>query len=190
MKTLLHRSLATDDVCIGIADANRNDVGTVEAIGMYLNLLPIRFRLRGIEPFKEAIVETKAKAYAALSHSRLPFDVLLDILDVPRSASHSPLFQACINYRQGAQETLLFGDCKLDGLKLESGRTAYDISLDITEDRKAEPIIKLKKQSSLYSQEDTETLMKSYVNYSKHSPQIQIHSQKLHLYSIRQMLRK
>lgn len=57
-----------------------------------------------------------------------------------------------------------FGNCKLDDLKLESGQTAYDISLDITEDAKEEPIIKLKSQSSLYSQEDTEIMMSSYIN--------------------------
>ena len=160
-----------------IADANRNDFDIMEAIGMYLSFLPLRFRLRETETFEEAIVETKAKAYAALSHSRLPFNILLDVLDVPRSASHSPLFQAFIDYRQGAQETLPFGDCKLDGLKFESGRTAYDISLDITEDAKAGPIIKLKTQSSLYSQEDnTEILMKSYVNLLEHIPQTQIYS--------------
>lgn len=53
----------------------------------------------------------------------------------------------------------------MDGLKLESGRTAYKISLDITEDAKAEPIIKLKTQRSLYSMDDTQILMNSYVNF-------------------------
>jgi non-ribosomal peptide synthetase component F len=164
MKTLLHRFLATDDVCIGIADANRNDFGTMEAVGMYLNLLPLRFWLRETETFKEVIVESKARYMQHYPNLGSLLTVLLDILDVPRSASHSPLFQAFIDYRQGAQETLPFGDCNLDGLKLESGRTAYDISLDITEDAKTESIIKLKTQNCLYAQEDTDVLMKSYVN--------------------------
>lgn len=108
MKSLLYSFLETDDVCIGIADANKNDFDTMEAIGLYLNLLPLRFRSKEKETFKEAVIDTKAKVFAAISHSRLPFDVLLDKLGVPRSASHSPMFQAFIDYRRGSRNTTVW----------------------------------------------------------------------------------
>lgn len=163
-KSLLHRFLLVDDLCIGIADANRNDFDTMEAIGMYLNLIPLRFRSKAAETFAEVLVNVKAKVYAALAHSRLPYDVLLEKLNVPRSANHSPLFQAFVDYRQGLQEVLPFGNCKLDGFKVESGRTAYDITLDITESTDKTPLIVLKTQSYLYSQNDTRMIMNSYIN--------------------------
>lgn len=72
-KTLLHRFLAVDDLCIGIADANRNDFDTLESVGMFLNLLPIRFQSKTAETFAETLLNVKTKIYAALENSRSVF---------------------------------------------------------------------------------------------------------------------
>jgi hybrid polyketide synthase/nonribosomal peptide synthetase ACE1 len=163
-KTLLHRILEVEDLCIGIADGNRNDLDTLGTIGMFLNLLPLRFQSSTTQSFSDSLRDVRAKVYSALKNSRLPFDVLLESLDIPRSATHSPLFQTFVDYRQGVKEEVKFGNCTLDSFKLESGRTAYDITLDITEDANNEPLIILKTQSYLYSVQDTQIRMDCYIN--------------------------
>nr|POE63071.1 polyketide synthase-nonribosomal peptide synthetase [Quercus suber] len=81
------------------------------AMGMYLNLLPVCFSNHSSsQPFVEAITDSRTKALAALAHSKISFDIILDRLSVPRSASHSPLFQAFIDFRHGKQETRPFGN--------------------------------------------------------------------------------
>lgn len=163
-KILLVRFLNVDDLCIGIADGNRNDSDMLESIGFYLNLLPLRFRSSSMPTFGEALKEARAKAYSALSNSRVPFDVLLNDLGVPRSATHNPLFQVFLNYRQGVQANRTFCDCESDGLEFESGRTAYDLNLDVIDYADGDSTVMLMVQKELYTLHDAEVLSKCYLN--------------------------
>ncbi|KAL9130700.1 MAG: hypothetical protein Q9217_001179 [Psora testacea] len=162
-KALLFRFLDTDDLCVGFGDANRTDGNVRESIGFYLNLLPLRFRSKPTQTFGDAVKEARTKVSAALANSRLPFDVLLEELQIPRSATHSPLFQAFINYRHELQEKRTFGSCELEGEKYDVGKTAYDINLDIFDRPGGDTLIVLMAQTALYAHSDAEILMKSYM---------------------------
>ncbi|THC92302.1 hypothetical protein EYZ11_008222 [Aspergillus tanneri] len=162
-KALLYRFSRVDDLVIGMADGNRNHLdGAMDGVGIYLNLLPVRLRRGGQQTFAEHLIDARAKSHAALSHSNLPIDVLLDELQVARSASHTPIFQVFVNYRQGAQESLPFGDCQLEGDQYEIGRTGYDVSLDVIENAQSEATVMLVTQEYLYSEQQTEILAASF----------------------------
>ena len=163
-KTLLFRFSHADDICIGIGEANRSEQSMLEAIGPFVNLLPLRFRLSGSQTFQEALQEARSRTYDAIRNSEIPFEVLLNELNVLRSASQSPLFQAFIDYRQGAREKMSFGECELEVVEFEAGRTAYDLSLDILDDAAGQPLLMMMAQTSLYSKHDAEILTQSYVN--------------------------
>ncbi|KAL9039336.1 MAG: hypothetical protein Q9214_004920, partial [Letrouitia sp. 1 TL-2023] len=81
---------------------------------------------------------------------------------VQRSPSYNPVFQAFINYRQGAREKLKFGNCELEGAKYEVGRTGYDINLDVIENAGGETTVMFMAKEDLYSQRDTEILANSF----------------------------
>lgn len=164
LKALLLRYTEVADFCIGIGDGNRLDGDMLSSIGPYVNLLPLRLRSKGTEPFGAALKEARSKTYLALANSRIPFEVLLTELAVPRSPAHTPLFQAFIDYRQGAQEKQSFGGCQLELADFEAGRTGYDISLDIVESPDCGSLIMLMVQKDLYTSEHAEILMKSYLD--------------------------
>ncbi|TPX24000.1 putative Hybrid PKS-NRPS biosynthetic cluster [Coccidioides immitis] len=161
---LLSRLLEVDDLYIGMADANRNETHLVRSMGMYLNLLPLRFRLGQNKSFTEVLKETRRKVYSAIGHSRLPFDVLLEELKTPRSTEFSPLFQAFINYRQGVKEQRRMGDMEGQGEEYAFGRTAYDITLDIFDNPGSNPFVMFIVQKQLYSHNDAKILAKAYCN--------------------------
>lgn len=163
-KTFLFRFLDAEDLCIGLADANRTDSSTNGTIGYLLNLLPLRFENKAAQKFSDAIKEARDKSYAALAHSRLPFDLILDNLKIERSSTHSPLFQVFMDYRQITAKAPLLG-AQSDGVSTP-GRTAYDLILDISEVG-SEIRITFRSQKSLYSRESTETLLKSYIQLVK-----------------------
>ena len=163
-KTLLARFVEVDDMCIGIADGNRKDVDTTDGLGFYLNLLPVRLRSQVKQPFNDILKEARAKSLDALSNSRVPFDVLLQELEVPRSSAHSPLFQAFLNYRQGIDEERTFCDCHSEGLKFDGGLTAYDLTIDILDNSKGDSLIILAGQQVLYTSDNVATLANSFLN--------------------------
>lgn len=163
-KSMLFGFTDAQDLTIGIADAARNEPDVMGSIGFFLNLLPLRFRRQQGQQFADAILEARNTCYAALENSRLPFDVLLNELNVARSSSSSPFFQAFIDYRQGAQAKHPFGNTQFEIQTVDTGKTAYDITLDITESA-TDAIILLRAQKSLYGLTATNLLLEIFVHF-------------------------
>ncbi|KAL8721594.1 MAG: hypothetical protein Q9225_001758 [Loekoesia sp. 1 TL-2023] len=164
LKAMLFCFTDAQDLTIGIADANRNDSDILGSIGFFLNLLALRFRRQPDQPFADAVVEARNTTYAALGNSRLPFDVLLKQLNVARSSSYSPFFQAFFDYRQGAQEKQAWGNCMFELQEVHPGRTAYDITLDVT-DNATDALLMFRAQKSLYDLAATNLLLETYVHF-------------------------
>lgn len=164
-EAMLFRFTDAQELIIGMADAARNTGDVQGSIGFFLNLLALRFRRRLEQRFGEAITDARKTSHAALKSSRLPFDVLLTELGVARSSSHSPLFQAFIDYRQGSQEGKQpWANCQLVMQESTLGKTAYDITLDVT-DTASHALVTLRVQKSLYDTTAADLLLETYVHF-------------------------
>ncbi|KAF7519344.1 hypothetical protein PCG10_010100 [Penicillium crustosum] len=130
-KTLLLRFFDMKDVCIGLGDGNRTDADILRSMGLFLNLLPVRFSQQPGQSFGECLKEVRNITQGAFSHSRVPFDVILTELNVPRSASHNPLCQTLFNYRPKVEQSRSFCGCLADGALLGGGETSFDLGLDV-----------------------------------------------------------
>ncbi|KAF3392622.1 Polyketide synthase-nonribosomal peptide synthetase [Penicillium rolfsii] len=159
---LLHRQLNVERLCIGLADSNRTDADVLRSVGIFLNLLPIQFLLDSSRSFGNALKETKRVSQEALAHSRVPFDVILSELNVPRSASHSPLFQALYNYRPRTEVSRQFCGCQAEGALLTTGETSHDLQLDVINLGDGDTLLHLLVQKDLYNLEHAEILLHSY----------------------------
>lgn len=150
---------------IGIADANRLDSTFMNSIGNFLNVLPLRFDRTCRQTFGDAIEAAREKMHGALTHSGLPFDLLLDELNVPRSNAWAPVFQVFMNYRLIVREHAdkNWAGCHIGEEKWYSARSGYDVSLEIVEDREG-TILAVHVQKALYDVEAAELLVRSYAN--------------------------
>ncbi|KAI0599583.1 hypothetical protein F4775DRAFT_600111 [Biscogniauxia sp. FL1348] len=166
-RVLLQRVIlcgSDDDICIGIADANRKDEEMMSSFGPYVNLLPLRFQAQGHDKltFTRALGAARDKTYAALRHSSPAFEAILHELQVTRTANHAPLFQTFVDYRQGMNERMKFAECSLEMRRFEPGRTAYDLSLDIIDNPGQDVMVTMLGQSALYSLEDIQQFAVCY----------------------------
>ncbi|KAJ4861498.1 AMP-binding enzyme domain-containing protein [Trichoderma breve] len=164
VQLILSRFLALDDICIGVTDANRLDEDFSETVGFFLNLLPLRFQVDQNNTFGQLAANTSRKALEGLAHSAVPFDVILDHLDVARSPAYSPLFQVAVNYRVGALLKTSMGDCEIELTQVEDAKNPYDISFGVTEITSGTCLIELTCQNALYTVEDSQTLMDIYIH--------------------------
>ncbi|KAI2620578.1 hypothetical protein GGR54DRAFT_105320 [Hypoxylon sp. NC1633] len=155
-----------EDVTIGIGDANRTGDEMMDVIGPFVNLLPLRLQVNASDKFADLLEYTRGKAYSALAHSRVPFQVLLNELEVSRSASYTSLFQCFVNYRQGMHKTTALGSgpgaIALDAVKIGIPKMAYDITLEMVDymDGGCTQIMALRKD--VYGQAEAERLIQSY----------------------------
>ncbi|WP_231102244.1 condensation domain-containing protein, partial [Pseudoalteromonas luteoviolacea] len=92
-KLLLARYSGQYDVSIGTAVANRQDAKFADQIGFFANTLVLRDQLSATSSFYEVLECVKSTSLEAMSHQALPFETLLEKINLPRSLSYSPLFQ-------------------------------------------------------------------------------------------------
>ncbi|CAI6236720.1 unnamed protein product [Periconia digitata] len=163
-KVLLYRFLGTEDICIGLADEQRSADENRMSIGPFLNMAPLRLKASSSETFGQAIEEAREKSLLVRSHSHIPLEVLLNELHVDRSASHTPLFQAFMNYllEESMDEQQTFCGCELSALDHKPARLAYDFSLTVFNTPAAEARIYLATQSSLYTDADCALLSRGF----------------------------
>lgn len=155
----------TQDIFIGMADANRLDRQFMNSAGFFVNLLPLLFRRSEPSTTVDFIIQkVRDTTYGALSHAQVPFDVLLRELNIPRSNDYTPLFQVFVDYKQVYHDLSSWGDCKLSDETWRNTSTGYDIVLDVYENVNVDAIIHLRLQGTLYSKASTDMLLRSYIN--------------------------
>ena len=161
--TLLIRLVDVENLCIGISSANRgHEANMLQSVGLYLNLLPVLFKSQPNLTFTNVLRMVRDKSFAALSHSKVPFDVIVNELDVPRSTTHNPLFQVLVNYRPGVSERRSFCGCETKATAFEQAQTAYDLVLDVIENPGGDCRVMLAGQSAIYDADHMDMLKDMY----------------------------
>ena len=99
---LLMRHSGQDDIAVGTPVASRNRPEIEDLIGFFVNTLVLRLDLAGDPSFRTLLARVRAVAVEADAHQDLPFEKLVDALDLPRDLSHSPLFQVMVSVQSQA----------------------------------------------------------------------------------------
>jgi amino acid adenylation domain-containing protein len=131
--TLLYRYSGQEDVTVGTAVANRNRSETEDLIGFFVNMLAMRGDLSGNPTFIELLGRVREVTLGAYTHQDLPFEKIVEHLQLKRDASHHPLFQVVFALNNTPQSAL-----ELQGLKLsmgggEVGTARFDMTLNMVE---------------------------------------------------------
>ncbi|MCP4659279.1 MAG: amino acid adenylation domain-containing protein, partial [bacterium] len=95
-KALLWRYTGRDDLCVGTFLAGRNRPELEPLIGFFINTLALRTDLGGNPDFSTILDRVREVTLGAFEHHALPFEMLLDTLEIERSLAHTPLFQTMV----------------------------------------------------------------------------------------------
>ncbi|KAI0836425.1 hypothetical protein F5Y06DRAFT_305204 [Hypoxylon sp. FL0890] len=163
LQILIARLTSRDEFCIGMAYANRDEIGVGDSVGNFLNLLPIRLKTTLDQPFESVLKRTKEKIARVLSNSAVPFEIILDQIQQQRRMEHSPLFQVFIDYRQ-VTEKLSWGNGTFEGKRYLLSKTPYDVALDIIDTPSGEASVELSVQDGIYTPGDASRILGCYMN--------------------------
>ncbi|MDC9604575.1 non-ribosomal peptide synthetase [Xenorhabdus griffiniae] len=132
--TLLGRLSGQDDIVIGTPIANRQQPELAPLIGFFANTLALRVQLHNNPSVSELLAQVKEQAINAFVHQDLPFEQLVEILQPPRSLSHSPIFQVMLatNNTPGQRHFELPG-LVLDERPLIRDSAYFDLTLTLDE---------------------------------------------------------
>ncbi len=90
---LLHRYSGQDDITVGSPIANRTRHELESIIGFFVNTLVLRSFIDPEQSFNTLLEKVKQTTLTAYQNQDVSFERLVDELNVPRSLSHTPLFQ-------------------------------------------------------------------------------------------------
>ncbi|WP_326558141.1 non-ribosomal peptide synthetase/MFS transporter [Micromonospora sp. NBC_01796] len=93
LHVLLHRLSGQRDFAVGSPVAGRVRPELERLVGPFVNMLPLRADLRTELTFAQLLTQTRDRVLEALSHQELPFERLVQDLNVERDTSRSPIFQ-------------------------------------------------------------------------------------------------
>jgi len=94
----LHRLTGQEDFAVGSLVANRRRSELEGLIGFFVNTLVLRAAPTGRTSFAERVRSASERVLEAHDHQDLPFEMLVDELDLARDLSLTPLFQVMIAY--------------------------------------------------------------------------------------------
>ncbi|MFI8008252.1 amino acid adenylation domain-containing protein [Streptomyces sp. NPDC086010] len=130
---LLSRLSGQDDIVVGTPMANRRGPGAAGLIGFLVNSLPLRIDLSGAPTATEALTRTRAVVRDALSHQDLPFERIVELVNPPRSAAHTPLFQTMLAWVPDRQNLLDLPGVETRPLPISDAPAKFDLALSMTE---------------------------------------------------------
>ncbi len=133
-QTLLHRYTGQEDICVGSPIANRNLMETEKVIGFFLNTLVLRTNLSGQPSFREVLKRVREVALGAYAHQDLPFEKLVEEMDVARDTGRQPLFQVMFAMQNAQPMTLTMPGLKLEEtVDNETATAKFDLNLFVAE---------------------------------------------------------
>ncbi len=137
---LLSRYSRQPEVVIGSPIANRNQPGLEPMVGYFANTLALRHTIDPDASFLDLLARTKEHTLNAHAHQDLPFERLVDALNIPRSLSYTPVFQVLfvlqmrnIEYGESALALNAGQRLTLRPLPNEAGVAKFDLSFDLRE---------------------------------------------------------
>ena len=113
---LLHRMTGEPDIVIGTPYAGRSEQAFDDVVGMFVNSVPLRTRIRADESLSTLVGRVHTDSLDDFAHADVPFESVVGrLLDSP-SGAHNPIFQVMLSF-----QNFTFPNLELTGLRV-SGR--------------------------------------------------------------------
>ncbi len=160
---LLYRYSGDNDICIGTPVANRNRVELEKLIGLFINTVIIRTDIDENSGIADFIQRIRQRCTRAFENAEIPFEKVVERLNISRNSSFSPVFQ--VLYVQ--METAMLGDqngisdLEVTPIAVSNGSSQFDLSLYVSVGDKSINI-NLEYNTDLFSEETAIQITKDF----------------------------
>ncbi len=131
---LLHRSTGSRDLVVGTPVRGRDDSALEPIMGFFVNALPLRVSIDPEQGFTALLRAVRAAVIDAFSYPDVPFEHLVQALNLPRDESRSPLHQALFSYQDVRARPVYWGNLFHERLALFQRGASDDVGLWFVED--------------------------------------------------------
>jgi amino acid adenylation domain-containing protein len=133
-KALLYRYTGQSDIVVGSPIANRSQLEVESLIGYFVNTLALRTSLAENPTFRELLARVRHVAVNAYTHSDLPFEKLVEVLQPKRDLGYNPLFQTMFTFQNTPQVAYSLPNLTISPMEIDAGTSLFDLRLEIAEE--------------------------------------------------------
>lgn len=131
--TLLFRFSGDRDICVGATISNRGRPELQNLIGLFVNNLVLRADIEPDMAFTELLEQVKLVTLEAFEHQDVPFEQVVDALNIERRLDRHPLFQVMFILHNTPEQRIEIPGLRLEALEWEGFSTRFDLALDMTD---------------------------------------------------------
>ena len=135
-KLLLQRYSGQRAIRVGVPVANRHRTEVEGLIGCFINTQVLHTDIDPLMSVSQLLGRVKDTALGAQAHQDLPFERLVEALELDRSSAQSPLFQVLFNHQAAiadAGQVRLGNGLTLEKVALDKHSARFDLALDTYE---------------------------------------------------------
>ena len=127
---LLHQYTGQDQVIVGSPVAGRTRRETEGLVGLFVNTLAVRTRVREDESFRALLSRVRDTVHGALANQDVPFERIVDAVQAGRDRARTPVFETLFSFQDFAAGAPL----ELSGLTVQRiagarGVAKFDLQL-------------------------------------------------------------
>ncbi|HAJ92263.1 MAG TPA: non-ribosomal peptide synthetase, partial [Gammaproteobacteria bacterium] len=128
---LLHRYTGMEKFLVGTTSAGRHRPETHSIVGFFVDTMVVKADLSGAPTVREVLQRVRQTVINAVEHSDVPFDRIVESLDLPRDLSRHGLFQVLFN--APPQYDLDFNDLEATPVKVDAQISRFDLEMTFAE---------------------------------------------------------
>ena len=130
---LMHRYTGQEELIVGSLVNGREQREFRDVVGLFMNFLPIRLRMKGEHTFAELLEETGRRTLQAYDNGQFPFDEMIAGTNAASNRSRNPLYDTMLvfhNHAAGSERFTADG-LQFTELPLERETSALDVKMDL-----------------------------------------------------------
>jgi amino acid adenylation domain-containing protein/non-ribosomal peptide synthase protein (TIGR01720 family) len=151
-QTLLSRYSGQEDLAVGSPIANRSIEEIEGLIGFFVNTLVFRTDLSGNPSFRQLLSRVREVSLEAYAHQDVPFEKIVDELQLRRNLSHSPLFQVMFALQNIPLDLPELPDLQLNWVDVPQEVAKFDLTCNMMEESDG-IVVDLEYNTDLFSEE-------------------------------------
>jgi amino acid adenylation domain-containing protein len=128
---LLARTSGQEDLVVGTPVAGRSLPETEDLVGLFANTLALRGRVEGTATLGQVAGRVRELALGAFAHQELPFEKLVNELQLDRDLARSPLFQVLFILQNAPRPDWDLPGLAVSPLTVDSGQTPFGLVLTL-----------------------------------------------------------
>jgi hypothetical protein len=133
VKVVLMRYSGQSDISVGTPIAGRREVEVEGLIGLFVNTLVMRTEMSGGPTFREVLRRVREVTLGAYGHQDVPFEKVVEEVEVSREMSRTPLFDVMVALQNGPGSGIEMRGMKASGVEVEGGGAKFDLSVVMSE---------------------------------------------------------